>query len=276
MKSRRIVPRRIIAALLVLIFPALALAQDPKEEFLKAARKGDIETVKSLLAKGVDVNTKSNYGATALSFACDRGHTELVKLLLEKGADVNAKDTFYNVTPIVWAAQRGHTEIVKALLDKGANTPNEQVMMMGLHGHHTELVKMMLDRGGMPPEILTRALTEAEKNQWADIADLLRKAGAKSLEETSFKVDEATLKSYEGVYKHEQVGELTFLIKDGKFTGRLTGQDWFTTSALDKNTFTVVEFGGINFKFNSEGGKVIGVTLTQGGRTYEFKRVEQK
>jgi ankyrin repeat protein len=268
--------RRIITPLLVLILPLMALAQDPKEDFLKAARKGDIETVRSLLAKGVDVNTKSNYGATALSFACDRGYTELVKLLLEKGADVNVKDTFYNATPISWAAQRGHAEIVKALLDKGAAISKDQVLMMGVQGHHTEMTKMILDRGGILPETLTRALAVAEKNEYADVVDLLKKAGAKPLSEVSFKVDEATLKSYEGVYKHAEVGELTFVIKDGKFMGRLTGQDSFTTSALDIKNFTVVEFGGINFTFNSEGGKVTGLTLKQGGATYEFKKVEQK
>lgn len=268
---------RIIAGLLVLLLPAAALAQELNEGFLNAVRKGDVEAVKSFLAKGVDVNAKlNNYGGTALAFACDRGHTEVVKLLIEKGANVNARDTFYQATPITWAAQRGHTEIVKTLLDKGAQASKDQLLMMGLYGHHTEMMKMLLERGGIIPETLTSALTQAEKNEWADVVDLLKKAGAKSVAETGVKVDEATLKSYEGVYKHEQVGELTFVLKNGKFTGQLTGQDQFTVSALDQNTFTVVEFGGINIKFNSEGGKVVSLTLKQGGGTYEFKKIEKK
>ena len=272
--------RRIIAALLVLLFPVLALAQDLKEGFLNAVRKGDVEAVKSYLAKGVDVNAKlNNYGGTALAFACDRGHTEVVKLLIEKGADVNARDTFYQATPITWAAQRGHTEIVKTLLDKGATGSKDQLLMMGLYGHHTEMMKMLLERGGIIPETLTRALAEAEKEEWADVVDLLKKAGAKPAPKPEAKVDksdDATLKNYEGVYKNDQVGELTFAIKDGKFMGILTGQDWFTTKAIDKDTFTVVEVDGVNIKFNSEGGKVTGLTLKQSGYTFEFKRVEQK
>ena len=269
--------RRILAGLLVLISPVLALAQDLKEEFFKAVRKGDVEAVKTYLAKGVDVNAKvNNYGGTALALACDRGHTEMVKLLIEKGADVNVRDTFYQATPITWAAQRGHTEIIKTLLDKGAQASKDQLLMMGLYGHHTEMIKMLLERGGVLPETLTSALAQAEKNGWADVVDLLKKAGAKSVAETSFKVDEATLKSYEGVYKNEQVGDLTFALKDGKMTGRLTGQGPFTVAARDQSTFTVVEFGGIEIKFNSEGGKVIGLTLKQGGGTYEFKKAEQK
>ena len=272
--------RPIIAALLVLLFPVLALAQDLKEGFLNAVRKGDVEAVKSYLAKGVDVNAKlNNYGGTALAFACDRGHTEVVKLLIEKGADVNARDTFYQATPITWAAQRGHAEIVRLLLDKGATGSKDQMLMDGVHGGHIELVKLLLERGGIIPETLTRALAQAEKEEWADVVDLLKKAGAKPAPKPEAKVDksdDATLKNYEGVYKNDQVGELTFAIKDGKFMGILTGQDWFTTKAIDKDTFTVVEVDGVNIKFNSEGGKVTGLTLKQSGYTFEFKRVEQK
>lgn len=269
--------RRILAGLLVLLFPVLGLAQDLKEEFFKAVRKGDVEAVKSYLAKGVDVNAKvNNYGGTALALACDRGHTDVVKLLVEKGADINVRDTFYEATPITWAAMRGHTEIIKTLLDKGAQAGKDELLMTGLYGHHTAMIKMLLERGGITPQTLTSALAQAENNGWADVADLLKKAGAKSVAETSFKVDEATLKSYEGVYKNEQVGDLTFALKDGKMIGRLTGQDSFTVAARDQSTFTVVEFGGIEIKFNSEGGKVISLTLKQGGGTYEFKKTEQK
>ena len=268
--------RRILAPLLVLLFPLMAFAEDPKEDFFAAARKGDVEALKSLLAKGVDVNSKTNYGATALSYACDRGHTAVVQLLIEKGADVNARDSFYNATPIIWAAQRGFAEIVKLLLDHGATGSKDQFLMMGVYGHHNELIKLMLDRGGILPDTLSLALKQAEENQWADVADMLKKAGAKPAPKADFKVDEATLKTYEGVYKNDQVGELTFVVKDGKFTGRLAGQDWFTTAAIDKNTFNIVEAAGATIKFNSEGEKVVGLTLKQTGNTFEFKRVEQK
>ncbi len=259
------------------LFPVLALAQDPNEGFFNAVRKGDVEAVKSYLAKGVDVNAKSNnYGGTALAFACDRGHTEVVKLLIEKGADINARDTFYKASPIDWASQRGHVAIVKVLLDKGAAASKDNLLMTGVYGQHIELVKLMLERGGILPETLTLALTTATNEGWTDIAELLKKAGAKPAPKADAKVDEATLKSYEGVYKNDQLGDLTFALKDGKFMGMLTGQDWFTASAVDKENFTVVEVAGINIKFNSEGDKVVGLTLKQGGYTFEFKRVEQK
>src|ERR1700687_3755944 len=59
---------------------------DLNEEFWAAARKGDEALVKELLAKGIDVNVKTEYGATASSYAADKGHLPIAKLLLENKA----------------------------------------------------------------------------------------------------------------------------------------------------------------------------------------------
>ncbi|MGB2806983.1 MAG: M56 family metallopeptidase [Sedimentisphaerales bacterium] len=47
----------------------------------KAAADGDIERVKSLIAKGVDINAKDNEGRTALTLAKENEHNEIVRLL---------------------------------------------------------------------------------------------------------------------------------------------------------------------------------------------------
>ncbi len=62
------------------------------EDLRAAAKKGDLPKVKSLLAKGAEVNAKDKDALTALMFASMNGHREIVELLLDKGADVNAKD----------------------------------------------------------------------------------------------------------------------------------------------------------------------------------------
>jgi ankyrin repeat protein len=64
---------------------------DTTRKLLDAAKSGDVKTVKLLLEKGADVNTKSDDGGTALMSAAKRGYMEIIKLLFEKGADVNAK-----------------------------------------------------------------------------------------------------------------------------------------------------------------------------------------
>ena len=49
-------------------------------------RKDDISTVKELLAKGADVNVKTNHGETALYIAKAGGHSEVAQLLIKAGA----------------------------------------------------------------------------------------------------------------------------------------------------------------------------------------------
>jgi len=85
-----------------------------------AAKAGEIETVRSLLAQGADVHAKDQYGATALHEAAAHGRKDVVELLLSKGADVNAADV-KGLTPLHQAASNGHAAVVKVLLDNGAD-----------------------------------------------------------------------------------------------------------------------------------------------------------
>ena len=256
---------------LVLLCPLCASAQDRSEEFFAAARKGDTAAVKVLLDNGVDVNAKTRYGATALSYACDKGHIEVVKLLIDRGADVNSKDTFYGEVPLGWALSKDHIQIVKLLLDKGA-TGVERVLMSGVGDGKIDLVKVALDKGGLKPETLNNALRRASAGNNKEIVELLKKAGAVVAEVS---VDSDILKTYAGMYKNDQVGELTVEVKDGKLLGKVAGQGSFTTSAVNKNTFAINEVEA-TITFNSEADKVTGFTLKQGGGTFVFKRVEQK
>lgn len=272
--------RRLLVLSLVLLLPhALAArAQDAKQalndQLWEAARKGDAAAVKALLDRGADVNAKFRYGATALFKAAERGHAEVVKLLLERGADAGVKDTFYGATAMTWALDGQHVEVVRALL---AKTPEavDEVLMTGVRGGNPALVRVALDRGGAKPETLTSALVAATANaskaEGAEIAELLRKAGAQPPPE----VDAATLQSYVGKYKSEQGTEVAVALKDGKLTATATGQPQVTLVASDKTTFRPAEFEGFTFTFNVEGGKVTGFNFKQGQNTTLFKRVEE-
>ena len=256
---------------LVLLCPLTATAQDKNEEFFAAARKGDAAAVKAFLDKGVDVNSKTRYGATALSYACDKGHVEVVRLLIERGADVNVKDTFYGEVPLGWALSHGHAEVVKLLLDKGA-AGIERALTSGVQDGKVEIVKAVVEKGGLKPDTLNNALRRASSVGNKEIIDLLKKAGAVATEVT---VDPEVLKTYTGLYKNEQVGEVIFEIRDGKLAGKVGGQSWFTTSAISKNAFAIIEVEA-TITFNIEGDKVTGLALSQGGANFVFKRVEQK
>lgn len=262
--------RRIVLLAMVLLCPLVAGAQDLSEEFFAAARKGDAAAVKAFLEKGMNVNSKTRYGATALSYACDKGHVEVVKLLIERGADVNSRDTFYGEVPLGWALSKGHAEIVKLLLNNGA-AGIERALMTGVQTGNAAIVKAVVEKG---PKLdtLNSALVRAYASGNKEIIDLLKKAGATAAE---VNVDPEVLKSYAGVYKNEQIGELTFEVKEGKLAGRLAGQGPFTTLPQNKTTFAIVEVDA-TITFNTEGEKVTGFTLKQSGATFVFKRVEPK
>ncbi len=87
----------------------------------QAAREGNVQHIKTLLALGTDVNSRTFAGdqASALHRASAAGQVETVKFLIENGANVNIKNEASQL-PIHYAAENGHAEIVKILLGNGA------------------------------------------------------------------------------------------------------------------------------------------------------------
>jgi len=280
--------QQIGSIVLVFFSVAVALGQSPvppdkAEALWEAARKGDATTVKRLLDEGVDVNTKYRYGATALSYACDRGNLEVVKVLLEHGADVNVEDTFYHATPLNWAASPAmgrkpeHAEIVGLLLDHGAKG-KEDALMEAVSAPDVAMTKIILQHGGFPPNTLSDALESAKKDAHQDIVALLEQAGAKSYPE--FKMDESQLERYAGTYRGASGATPTFLPGQLILTvagGRLKEAPLqLTLVARDATTFRVVEWRGATLTFRLEEGKVTAVTLSGGGNTATYTRVEVK
>ncbi len=268
-------------ALFVLwLAPLSAAAQAPADKadaLWAAARNGDAAAVRKLLSDGVDVNTKFRYGATALSYACDRGHLEVVKLLLENGADVNVKDTFYGATPLAWASgpaqarKPQHAEIVGLLLKRGAQG-KEQALFAAVRAPDIPMAKVVLEQGGLTPDTLSDALEAAAKSEQPELLRALEAAGARP--HPTLALSEAQLARFGGSYS-DGTTELSFAVKDGRLQGGPAGQV-MTLVPKDETSFRVPGRGGLSVQFSSEAEKASSVTLRQGSSTTVYKRVEGK
>lgn len=81
----------------------------------------NIDEVKKLLQKHVNVNTADKLGRTPLHYAAFRGYVDIAKLLLEKDANINAVDSSKQWTPLFFATFMHHEEMIKLLIGKGAD-----------------------------------------------------------------------------------------------------------------------------------------------------------
>ena len=85
------------------------------DALLRAARAGNADTVKSLLASpNVDVNGVDADGNTALMEAARFGHDDVITALLIARANVSAKNK-QGKTALMLAAEGGHDECVRLL-----------------------------------------------------------------------------------------------------------------------------------------------------------------
>jgi len=85
-----------------------------------AAAVGDLGTVKSLLAKGLSVDTRNDNGGTPLMGAAVQGKNSVIKFLVGRGASVNLQDASGS-TALMNAAEMHHPDTVRLLLKYGAD-----------------------------------------------------------------------------------------------------------------------------------------------------------
>jgi ankyrin repeat protein len=149
-----------------------------------AAREGDLESARQVLAAGVNVNIRSlpeqppntsqgkgegaagrsaagggprgpayqatlSAGSTPLLVATTRGHVPLALFLLEQGADPNVLDAGF--TPLHWASgtwEGGISNPVYGFTDPMGGIPNRQAKL--------QLVKALLAHGANPNSRMTR------------------------------------------------------------------------------------------------------------------------
>ena len=98
-----------------------AAATSPETALLDAARRGDVAVVRTLIAKGADVDEADGDGMTALHWAAARGHADVAALFIAAEADVQAKTRIGRYTPLHLASRGGHVAVVAMILEAGGD-----------------------------------------------------------------------------------------------------------------------------------------------------------
>ena len=171
--------------------PVNAAAGQSAEEFASglltalmfAAREGDLESARILVAAGADVNAVDGDGKDALGLAIFDGNYDVASFLVDQHANVNRADA-QGFTPLFWAVDRRNMEtapnfpwmvtqdplpLIKQMLAAGAktntivnNTPRARMregsprivfataLMRAAFAGDLELVKLLLSYGADP------------------------------------------------------------------------------------------------------------------------------
>lgn len=154
-------------------------------EVIGAVRGSNIKRLRELLAAGADPNVTGNgegltTGITPLMIAANRGDVETVKLLIAAGADLNARDGARarsdadNWTPLHYAVKGKHSNVVFELIQAGAKiAPKTSAgytpLFLAINEGDFESAKMLIEAGasleknqGKYPGVLTHAVVSPE------------------------------------------------------------------------------------------------------------------
>lgn len=119
----------------------------PAQTIFEAAREGDVETLKKILATGPDLAEKNAYGFTALHCAASGCNsldketgTQVLQLLLEAGSPIEIIGGGGRTPLYLLAEFTPYIEHVQLLLDAGANPD-----VRSEHGVHVVINAMMED-----------------------------------------------------------------------------------------------------------------------------------
>ena len=131
--------RRELFYIVCLVAPMVTpeLSAQSGSDLRRAAGNGDLNRIRELIRAGVNIESPSSSGQTALYRAARNGEPPAVRLLLQLGANANAQEED-GWTPLHTAAKRGYTEIVRILLEGGADPTLET--NTGRTAWHTALV----------------------------------------------------------------------------------------------------------------------------------------
>src|SRR4029450_10892077 len=136
---------------IVVAFPGGRGSAAGDSPFVEAARKGDIATVRTLIAKKADRNEQARDGSTALLGAAYNAALPMAQALIAAGARTNTANK-YGVTPLLQASRTGAAPVVQALLRAGADSKlappeGEPPLMAASYAGSIDTVRLLLETG---------------------------------------------------------------------------------------------------------------------------------
>ncbi|MFV0393287.1 MAG: ankyrin repeat domain-containing protein [Coprobacillaceae bacterium] len=120
--------------------------------FIDACKNGKKGVVQAFLKKGgIDLDTRDEFGNTALFYACNKGARDIVKLLLDNGADASIENN-ENMSVLHSVSNSGNKEIIKILLDAGtdinlSDNSGRKPLMYTILSAKTEAAKYLVEQG---------------------------------------------------------------------------------------------------------------------------------
>jgi ankyrin repeat protein len=180
-------------------------------QLLRVAGKGNLNSVKSLVSRGVSINCSGKEGNTALIWAAFKGQDQTARFLVEKGADIETQNAQGN-TALIAATSGGHSEIVSILLRHGANANHRNVdgntaLTVAAANSSTRIVSALLNHKADPNLLnnygdtpLMRACVSGARDvvklilESGAITDIGNKFGNTALMKAAFKGNQEILK----------------------------------------------------------------------------------
>lgn len=127
-----------------------------------------------LLEHGADATYRMPHGENAVMAAARAGDAESIRLLLAAGADPNASEAKYGETALIWAAAENQADAIRALVAGGADPDRKakDLDLAPMDWVQIGMVSTVLPAGGWTP------LMYAAREDALDAALALTEAGA--------------------------------------------------------------------------------------------------
>ncbi len=266
-------------ALLFVPCSARSAPTERDEELIEAVQQNRTERAIELIDQGVDVNSKTRYGATPIFFAVDKGNLELVRELLERGANVNVTDTFYSATPLTWALfsvdkSADHRAIVLELLAAGANEAGA-VLGSAADSGDLELARAAIESGRASAAELRSATAAAAEAGHEELARYVAENTPPEEPVETLEIPLEVLGRYVGTYQNEEFSVTSEVaLEEGALKVRREGIPETALIPTGENRFAVQGMDDLEYAFTGRGGLIEGFTITRDGNSFAFTRID--